>query len=105
MELFQIETLIEKSQKMGEDYYEFLRVEDLSLGLYRLKAGQTDPQSPHEEDEIYYVVAGKGRVKVGEEVQSVQTGSIVYVPANAQHKFLDITEDLQLLVIFAPAES
>ena len=42
----------------GRLYHEFLRVPDLSAGLYVLEAGATDPQSPHTEDELYYVVAG-----------------------------------------------
>lgn len=38
-------------------YREFLRVPDLSAGLYALEAGATDPQLPHAEDELYYVAS------------------------------------------------
>ncbi len=48
----------------GRVYEEFLSVPDLSAGLYVLEAGATDRQSPHAEDELYYVVAGRGRITV-----------------------------------------
>lgn len=85
-------------------YLEFLRVPDLSAGLYVLDAGATDPQSPHTEDELYYVVSGRGSITVGDETRSVAAGSLVFVPAAAPHRFDDITERLELLVLFGPAE-
>jgi mannose-6-phosphate isomerase-like protein (cupin superfamily) len=85
-------------------YLEFIRVPDLSAGLYVLDAGATDPQSPHTEDELYYVVSGRGSITVGDESRPVAAGSVVFVPAAAPHRFHDITERLELLVMFGPAE-
>jgi len=45
-------------------------------------AGGTDPRSPHTEDEVYYVVRGRARIKVADEDRAVQAGSIVYVAKN-----------------------
>ena len=58
----------------GKRYHEFLRVPDLSAGIYVLEAGATDPQSPHSEDELYYVVSGRGIVTVGAETRPVVPG-------------------------------
>jgi mannose-6-phosphate isomerase-like protein (cupin superfamily) len=85
-------------------YYEFLRVNALSAGIYRLAAGAEDLQKPHTEDEIYYIVQGAGRFCMENEDFDVQEGSVLYVPANAVHKFHSITKDLVIMVIFAPAE-
>jgi mannose-6-phosphate isomerase-like protein (cupin superfamily) len=85
-------------------YEEFLRVPDLSAGLYVLEAGAVDPQSPHTEDELYYVVAGRARVTVGDDVRDVVPGSLVFVAATVPHRFHDIAERLDLLVVFGPAE-
>jgi mannose-6-phosphate isomerase-like protein (cupin superfamily) len=85
-------------------YHEFLRVPDLSAGIYRLEAGATDPQSPHTEDELYYVVAGRGMITVGEETRPVVPGSLIFVPATIPHRFHDIAVTLELLVMFGPAE-
>lgn len=79
--------MITESKTTGGLYSEFLRTPDLSMGLYRLPAGGTDPQTPHSEAEVYYVVSGRVRLKVGEEEQSVQASSIVYVEKNVVHRF------------------
>ncbi len=88
----------------GRLYEEFLTVPDLSAGLYVLEAGATDPQSPHGEDELYYVVSGRGRITVGAATRDVAPGSMVFVAATVPHRFHDITERLELLVVFGPAE-
>ena len=83
---------------------EFLRVPALSLSTYRLAAGGPDPQQPHSEDEVYYVVRGRARFKAGSDDCAVASGSVLFVEANLEHRFHSITEDLELLVVFAPAK-
>lgn len=86
-------------------YQEFLRVSAMSAGVYVLAAGSADPQKPHHEDELYYVVRGRAKMRVASDEHTVKTGSIIFVPANVEHRFFDIAEELEVLVIFAPAES
>jgi mannose-6-phosphate isomerase-like protein (cupin superfamily) len=86
-------------------YHEFLRVPAMSAGIYVLSAGATDKQSPHQEDEIYYVVRGKAKMRLGREERSISQGDVIFVEKNLEHRFFDIAEELELLVIFAPAES
>jgi mannose-6-phosphate isomerase-like protein (cupin superfamily) len=104
METFEIGQLIEQQSQAGKAYLEFLRVPSLSMGVYRLPAGGVDPQSPHTEDEVYYVVSGRAQIRVGDEDQAVSGGSIVFVAAHVPHRFHSIAEDLTVLVFFAPAE-
>jgi mannose-6-phosphate isomerase-like protein (cupin superfamily) len=85
-------------------YLEFLRVPDLSAGLYVLEAGAADPQSPHAEDEVYVVMRGRGRFRGGDASREVGPGSVLFVPAHLDHRFLDIRERLEVLVFFGPAE-
>ena len=85
-------------------YLEFLREPAMSAGLYVLPAGGKDPQSPHAEDEVYVILRGRARIRLGEEDRPVVPGSVVYVPAGLEHRFHDIDEDLEALVLFAPAE-
>ena len=101
---FEIGPLIEQQGQMGIAYLEFLRVPALSMGVYRLPAGGVDLQSPHTEDEIYYLVSGKALIRVAAEDRAVGPGSIVFVAANVPHRFHTIEEDLTVLVFFAPAE-
>ena len=64
-----------------------------------------DPQQPHRQDEVYFVVSGRAAITVGMETTQVARGSVVYVPAGVAHKFHHISEDLRVLVVFSPPES
>lgn len=86
-------------------YREFLRIPAMSAGVYVLSAGATDQQRPHSEDEIYYVIRGRAKMKLGTKERSVSQGDVIFVERNLEHHFLEIVEELVLLVVFAPAES
>src|SRR5512144_167318 len=98
MQAYELADLISQRADSNKLYLEFLKVPDLSLGLYVLPAGGTDPQSPHTEAEVYYVVRGRAQIRVAEESRAVQAGSIVYVAKNVEHKFHSIEEELMVLV-------
>jgi len=97
--------LLRKHAEVERNYYEFLRVPAISGGMYVLPAGATDYQSPHDQDEIYYVMAGAGNIRLGTEEWQVEEGDVVFVEAGLPHKFFAIKKELVLLVIFAPAET
>jgi quercetin dioxygenase-like cupin family protein len=104
MQAFELDQIRDGHADSKKLYLEFLKVPDLSMGLYVLPAGGTDPQAPHTEDEVYYVVSGKAKIKVADEDRAVQAGSIVYVAKNVEHRFHSIEAELTVLVFFAPAE-
>jgi mannose-6-phosphate isomerase-like protein (cupin superfamily) len=85
-------------------WVEHLRVADLSVGTYSIPAGGTDGQSPHTEDEVYVVMAGRATLEAGGDTADVGPGTVIYVPAGEVHRFTDITADLAALVFFGPAE-
>jgi len=102
VQAFEIADLLRALDRRGHVYEEFLRVEELSVGLARWPAGSVDDQTPHTEDEVYYVVAGQARIRVGGEERPVRPGSIVYVPADVEHHFHGISGDLEVLIFWAP---
>ena len=104
MQRYTLDEIHDQRGQAGKPYHEFLREPSMSAGLYELAAGATDGQSPHTEDELYYVVAGRAVVRVADEDTPVAAGSLVFVAAHVGHRFHDITEDLRVLVFFAPAE-
>ena len=104
-EFFQLDQLEQQRVQAGKSYLEFLRVPTMSAGVYTLPAGATDAQKPHEEDEMYYVVRGRARMRVGSKNLAVSAGSVVFVGAEVEHRFYDIVEELVVLVFFAPAET
>jgi mannose-6-phosphate isomerase-like protein (cupin superfamily) len=85
-------------------YEEFIRTPDLSCGVYRLPAGGDDAQQPHTEDEVYYVIAGRAKFTSAGETIDVVPQLCLFVPAAEPHRFHDISEPLEVLVFFGPAE-
>ena len=104
MQAFELLDIIKEQSRSGQTYREFLHVPELSMGVYQLLEGDTDVQTPHTEDEVYYVVEGRAKIKVADEERDVRSGSVIYVAKNVPHSFHSIDKDLIVLVFFAPAE-
>mgnify|MGYP003477034432 CR=1 FL=1 len=85
-------------------YVEHLRVPDLSCGTYSLPAGAHDPQDPHTEDELYVCTAGRATLWTPGGTATMTPGSVVFVPAGEEHRFVEVTEDFAVVVVFGPAE-
>jgi mannose-6-phosphate isomerase-like protein (cupin superfamily) len=99
-----VETLRTRTLAGADGYAELLRVPAMSVGVYVLPPGSVDRQTPHREDEVYYVVRGQARFLRGKEERAVSAGDVLFVAAQEPHHFLSIEEELVLLVVFAPAE-
>ena len=99
-----IEDIRAAAEASNDLYHEFLREPSLSVGLYTIPAGGEDPQDPHTEDEVYYLLAGRARFVHGDETYPVSAGDCIYVQRGVEHRFVDIEENLETLVFFAPAE-
>jgi mannose-6-phosphate isomerase-like protein (cupin superfamily) len=104
MDVFPLSALLERQAAAGGPWLEFLRVPDLSAGLYVIEAGGTDGQQPHSEDEVYVVLAGRSRFTAGDETRDVGPGDTIFVAATVPHHFHDVTEPLRIIVVFGPAE-
>jgi mannose-6-phosphate isomerase-like protein (cupin superfamily) len=104
-EVFELDQLQAQRVQAGRSYLEFVRVPAMSAGIYVLPVGGNDPQSPHSQDEIYYVISGAAKVRLGKDEQRVEQGSVIFVEAGLEHRFFDIEQELLLFVVFAPAES
>ncbi|WP_305787959.1 cupin domain-containing protein [Symbioplanes lichenis] len=105
MEAHNVDEIVRSWSAGSPPYLEFLRTAAMSAGVYRLSAGSADPQQPHREDELYLVLRGRALMTVGGRETTVGPGSLVFVPAMVEHRFHTISEDLDVLVVFAPAES
>src|SRR5262249_32419229 len=104
MRIFDLGDIAGENARNNQTWLEFLRVPSMSMGLYRLKVGQVDQQSPHAEDEVYYVISGRASFQAGSKTYAARAGTLIFVERTAEHRFLDITEDLTVLVFFAPPE-
>ncbi len=104
MTLHGLDDLLAAQQDGDSPYIEFLRSPALSAGLFVLAAGAIDTQQPHSEDEIYVVLRGRGRFTIANETRDVRGGDTIFVGAGIEHRFHDISEQLVLIVVFAPPE-
>lgn len=99
---FRLSEIDEQRRREGSDpWLEFLKVPSLRTGLYVLPAGSVDTQSPHTEDEVYYIVRGRGRFTADGNDLGVEAGAVLFVAAHVEHRFHSIEEDLEILVFFA----
>jgi cytidylate kinase len=96
--------LVAAHVRSGRAYLEVLRSRQLSCGIYTLRRGEEDQQRPHREEEVYLVMEGRGRFRMGDQDYAAEPGSLLTVPAKVEHGFHGVTDDLLLLVFFAPAE-
>ena len=104
MRHYGVNVIVMEMEETEESYLEFVRVPSLSVGMYRLLPGETDKQKPHSEDEVYCVISGRAKFTCAGEVRDVGAGSILFVERGVEHRFIDIVEELVVLVMFGPAE-
>jgi mannose-6-phosphate isomerase-like protein (cupin superfamily) len=100
-QIFDLDKVRGKLTGKAVEYLEFLNVPAVNCGIYFLAAGSTDMQAPHDEDEVYLVLNGRARMRLGDEERVVGPGSLLYVSATTEHSFFEIEEDMTLLVVFA----
>lgn len=105
MDVAALDKLCAETRASGKRFHEFLRVDAMSCGIYILPGGGTDDQTPHAEDEIYVVHRGRGKIRIGDVDHDIQPGDVIFVAAEVAHHFHDFSDDLELLVVFAPAYS
>jgi mannose-6-phosphate isomerase-like protein (cupin superfamily) len=97
-------TVDQLAAQFDDGYQEFLRRPGMSLGLYRLPVDGADHQHPHASDEVYIVHRGQAQLDVEGNKIAVGPGSVISVDPGREHHFTNITEDLEIVVVFAPPE-
>ena len=100
---FNVSEVSQLQRQSGNAWREFLDVPSLSMGVYHVPAGTDDREThdPHDRDEVYVGISGKGRLTADGKEFDVEADTIVYVKAGVEHHFHDVTDDLIVLVFFA----
>ena len=99
MRAFDTRDAVERLRAAGGGYEIVHESPGLELGVYVLVAPEPDRQQPHEDDEVYVVLEGNGRLEVEGERVDLREGQAVFVPAGADHRFVGY-EQLAVLVVF-----
>ncbi len=95
--------LVDALETSEDQHIEALTAGPITTEIGRYPAGTSTPKNPHNEEEIYYVISGSGKIRVGDDTHHVEPGDMVYVEPALEHDFFDITEDLVVLIIFGPS--
>ena len=99
MHAFEVAVVKQRLSEAGGGYEIIHSSSGLELGVYVLVAPEPDRQQPHEDDEIYVVLEGRGALTVEGEAAELTEGDAVFVAAGDEHRFSGY-EGLSLLVIF-----
>jgi mannose-6-phosphate isomerase-like protein (cupin superfamily) len=96
---FAIREVQERLEAANGGYEIVHRSPRLEIGVYVLVAPEADTQQPHEDDEVYTVLSGRGSLEVEGKSFPVREGDALFVEAGAEHRFTGY-ESLAVLVIF-----
>ncbi len=72
--------------------------DNITIVLYKPRT--PDAQSPHNQDEYYFVASGSGSINIEGELTALQTGDAVFVAANAKHQFEGTSSDFSCWALF-----
>jgi mannose-6-phosphate isomerase-like protein (cupin superfamily) len=59
-----------------------------------------DPQTPHEQDELYFPISGSATLHIGTEAFAATPGTAHFVPAGVHHRFENISQDFATWAVF-----
>jgi mannose-6-phosphate isomerase-like protein (cupin superfamily) len=103
--IYELGKILSGLEHSKEDYYvDFLNTKSFEAGIIRLRKDQEDTQSTHPVDEIYYVIAGEGFIRIDGKNHDIRQGTSIFIEANVKHKFHGNTRDLVVLYILSKAE-
>jgi mannose-6-phosphate isomerase-like protein (cupin superfamily) len=96
---FKIREVQQRLEQANGGYEIVHRSPGLEVGVYVLVAPEPDTQQPHDDDEVYVVLTGRGTLEVEGQFFAVAEGDALFVEAGAEHRFTGY-ESLAVLVIF-----
>lgn len=102
---YDLDTYIEKIKNSTSYFDTFINKESLAAGILVLKPGEEDTQTPHESDEVYFVLSGNGFLKIKNNDYKVSKNKLFFVAKDVEHFFYGNTKELQVLYFFGGPDS
>lgn len=102
---FDLSTYTEKIKNSNSYFYTFINRDSLAAGLLILKPGEEDTQTPHESDEVYYVISGDGFLRIKDKDYEVSKDKLFFVAKNIEHYFHGNSKELKVLYFFGGPDS
>ena len=102
---FDLTTYLEKIKNSSDYFHTFINRESLAAGVLVLKPGEEDTQTPHDSDEVYYVMSGNGFLRIKDKDYKVSKDKLFFVAKDVEHYFHGNTKDLKVLYFFGGPDS
>ena len=102
---YDLDTYLEKIKNNTPYFDTFINKESLAAGVLVLKPGEEDTQTPHESDEVYFVISGNGFLKIKNKDYKVSKNKLFFVAKDVEHFFHGNTKELQVLYFFGGPDS
>lgn len=102
---YDLDTYLKKIKNNTSYFDTFINKESLAAGVLVLKPGEEDTQTPHESDEVYFVISGNGFLKIKNKDYKVSKNKLFFVAKDVEHFFHGNTKELQVLYFFGGPDS
>jgi len=102
---FDLASYVEKIKSGSSYFYTFINRDSLAAGVLVLQPGEEDTQTPHESDEVYYVISGDGFLRIKGKDYAVSKDKLFFVAKGVTHYFHGNTEELRVLYFFGGPDS
>ena len=102
---YDLDTYLEKIKNSNSFFQTFINKDSLAAGVLVLKPGEEDTQTPHDSDEVYYVLSGNGFLKIKDKDYKVTKDKLFFVAKDVEHCFHGNTKELKVLYFFGGPDS
>ena len=102
---YDLTTYLEKIKNSSSYFSTFINKHSLAAGILVLQPGEDDTQTPHDSDEVYYVISGNGFLKIKNKDYKVLKNKLFFVAKNENHFFHGNTSELKVLYFFGGSDS
>ena len=102
---FDLIPYLEKIKNSSDYFHTFINRDSLAAGVLVLQPGEEDTQTPHESDEVYYVISGDGFLRIRDKDYKVSKDKLFFVAKDVEHYFHGNTKELKVLYFFGGPDS
>ncbi len=102
---FDLSNSLEKIKNSNSYFHTFINKDSLAAGVLVLQPGEEDTQEPHDSDEVYYVIAGDGFLKIKDKDYKVSKDKLFFVAKDVEHYFHGNKKELKVLYFFGGPDS
>jgi Mannose-6-phosphate isomerase len=91
---------LEATDKWPKGVWDIETMKHGSMSLILFAPKKKDYQTPHDQDEVYFVIEGSGCLRVEQNRFDFKAGDALFVKAGEEHRFIRMSDDLKVWALF-----